>query len=83
MAEDWRERGFSCQQFADQPGQQWRDFTHSTNELVTVVEGVLDVRVGKIRTQLRAGDEIFIAKGVSHDIINIHNGTTRWLYGYD
>ena len=29
------------------------------------------------------GDEVFIPKGSVHSVRNLHDGTTRWLYGYD
>jgi uncharacterized cupin superfamily protein len=35
----WKERGFSCGLWVDQPGQVWSDYVHDTDELVMVVEG--------------------------------------------
>ncbi len=46
VAADWRARGYSCSLFTDPPGRQWLDFVHGCNELVTVVEGRLDMRIG-------------------------------------
>ncbi len=83
VAADWRERGYSCRLFVDPPGQRWMDFVHDVNELVTVLEGALDMRVGTLHARLLPGDEVFIPKGASHDVINAHDGTTRWLFGYD
>lgn len=83
VARDWSQRGYSCRVFTDPPGQEWRDFVHETNELVTVVEGRLEVEMGGERYALECGDELFIPRGVSHTVRNIHDGTTRWLYGYD
>jgi hypothetical protein len=34
VAQDWRQRGYSCDVFADPPGREWNDFVHATNELV-------------------------------------------------
>ena len=83
VAADWRGRGYSCNLFVDPPGQQWLDFTHATNELVTVVEGRLEMVVGDTRVEMGPGDEIFIPARALHSVINIHDGVSRWLFGYD
>jgi len=83
VAADWRERGYSCQLFVDPPGQRWEDFVHGCNELVTVVEGRLEMEVDGDVTTMGPGDEVFIPKGAVHSVRNIHSGTTRWLFGYD
>lgn len=79
----WAGRGYSCRLFTDPPGQEWIDYVHDTNELVTVVEGRLELEMQGERYALAPGDELFIPRGVSHTVRNIHTGTTRWLYGYD
>ncbi len=43
---DWRGRGYSCGSFVDPPGRCWEDFVHDCNELVTVVEGRLEMAEG-------------------------------------
>lgn len=83
VAADWRRKGYSCHDFHDQPGQQWNDFTHATNELVTVVEGRLRLIVDGRATELGPGDQAFIARHASHSVHNIHHGPTHWLFGYD
>lgn len=83
VARNWIERGYSCDAFVDPPGQEWRDFVHDTNEVVTVVEGGLQVEMMGKQLTLNPGDELFIPRGVSHTVRNIHPGATRWLYGYD
>ena len=80
---DWQTRGYSCALFVDPPGQQWLDYTHGTNELVTVVEGRLDMTVGDVRVEMGPGDEIFIPANALHSVCNAHDGISRWLYGYD
>jgi quercetin dioxygenase-like cupin family protein len=80
---DWQGRGYSCELFIDPPGQQWNNFVHSTNELVTVVEGVLEMTVERQRWIVEPGDEVFIPRGAVHSVRNVHQGMTRWLYGYD
>ena len=80
---DWQTRGFSCIRFTDPPGRAWNDFVHDTNELVTVVDGKLRFTIGTDTVELGPGDEALIPRGVRHSVLNIHSGTTRWLYGYD
>ncbi len=58
-------------------------FVHPTNELVTVVDGLMEVSVSGQTALLEPGDEIFIPKGGVHDVINRSSGMSRWLYGYD
>jgi quercetin dioxygenase-like cupin family protein len=83
VAADWRQRGYSCAWFSDPPGREWRDFRHSTNELVTVVEGRLELTVAGSIYRVEPGDEVFIPRGAVHSVKNSHTSTTRWLYGYD
>ena len=80
---DWRERGYDCHHFADPPGQTWKDFVHETNEVVTVVEGSLELTVGDEVVTAGPGDEVFIPRGALHSVRNVDRGTTRWLFGYD
>jgi quercetin dioxygenase-like cupin family protein len=82
VARDWRARGFSCDLFVDPPGREWNGFAHGTDELVTVVEGRLELEVGATRILAEPGDEVFIPKGVTHSVRNRAGGITRWLYGY-
>jgi len=83
VTRDWVERGYSCRAFTDPPGQEWCDFVHETNELVTVVDGRLQVEMMGEQLTLEPGDELFIPRGMTHTVRNIYLGTTRWLYGYD
>ncbi len=83
VAMDWQARGYSCREFVDPPGQAWNDFVHTNNELVTVVEGRLEMDVGDATVMAEPGDEVFIAGGAVHSVRNVHAGTTRWLFGYN
>ncbi len=83
VAEDWRVRGYSCHDFRDPPGQQWNDFVHQTQELVTVVEGRLELEIAGESLVAEPGDEVFIPKGAVHSVRNIDSGRTHWLFGYD
>ncbi len=80
---EWRGRGYSCGRFVDPPGQCWEDFVHDCNELVTVVEGRLEMAVTGETVTVEVGDEVFIPKGAVHSVRNIHHATSVWLYGYD
>jgi hypothetical protein len=53
------------------------------NELVTVVEGALELSIAGQTWVVQPGDEVFIPEGAVHSVKNIHTDTTRWLYGYD
>jgi uncharacterized protein YdcH (DUF465 family)/mannose-6-phosphate isomerase-like protein (cupin superfamily) len=83
VTRDWIARGFSCRAFSDPPGQEWRDYRHDTNELMTVVDGRLEISMHGENWALEPGDELYIPRGVTHTVRNRHTGTTRWLYGYD
>lgn len=80
---DWAEQGYSCAPFTDPPGQEWRDYAHDTNELVTVMEGRLEVEMHDVRYTLEPGDELFIPRHTVHTVRNVADRETRWLYGYD
>ncbi len=83
VAAAWRARGYSCQRLVDPPGQRWEDFAHDCNELVTVLEGRLELEVAGQSVTAGPGDEVFIPKGARHSVRNRHAGTTVWLFGYD
>jgi quercetin dioxygenase-like cupin family protein len=83
VAQSWIQRGYSCDVFVDPPGREWNDFVHSTNELVTVVEGKLRMTIEGAEIIAEPGDEVFIPKEACHSVKNIHHATTTWLYGYD
>ncbi len=83
VAAEWQRRGYSCDWFSDPPGREWRNFVHNTNELVTVMEGHLELTIAGSTYRVEPGDEVFIPRGKVHSAKNTHIGTTRWLYGYD
>jgi quercetin dioxygenase-like cupin family protein len=83
VAQSWSQRGYSCDVFTDPPGREWNNFTHSTNELVTVVEGALRMTIEEEEVIAEPGDEVFIPRGACHSVKNIYHAMTKWLYGYD
>ena len=83
VASNWKSRGYGCHTFSDPPDRVWNDFVHQTNELVTVVDGQLELTVGNQTVFVQPGDEIFIPRGVTHSVRNCSNTKTSWLFGYD
>ncbi len=83
VAAAWRARGYSWNLFTDPPGQEWNGFVHATNELVVVLEGRLELTVGGESCAAEPGDEVYIPRDVVHSVKNIHDGVTRWAFGYD
>jgi mannose-6-phosphate isomerase-like protein (cupin superfamily) len=82
IANDWKARGFSCGLWADPPGQVWEDYVHSTDELLMIMEGALELEMqGKI-LRPGIGEEVLIPAHTSHTVRNIGGTTARWLYGY-
>ena len=83
VAASWKARGYSCHNFTDPPGREWNGFVHATNELLTVVEGRLELTMAGEKLQVGPGDEAFIPRDAVHSVKNVNGGTTRWLFGYD
>ena len=82
IASAWAERGFSCALWTDQPGQRWEDFTHDTDELVSVLEGDMEFEVAGRVHHPKPGEELLIPAGAVHSARNVGTTTARWLYGY-
>jgi mannose-6-phosphate isomerase-like protein (cupin superfamily) len=66
IAAQWADRGFSCDLWTDPPGQRWEDFTHATDELVTVLEGDMEFEVEGQVHHPGPGDELLIPAGAVH-----------------
>ena len=82
IATDWKARGYSCDLWTDPPGQRWENFTHPTDEIVTVLEGEMEFEIeGKVRHP-KAGEELHIPAGALHSARNVGKTTAHWLYGY-
>jgi mannose-6-phosphate isomerase-like protein (cupin superfamily) len=79
----WRSEGYSCHSMTDRPGQQWNDFTHATNELLTVIEGKLRLILAGEIIEAGPGDLVYIPKQVPHSVHNIAGTNTTWMFGYD
>ena len=83
VASDWHQRGYSCGTFEDAPGRAWRDFTHDSNELITVLEGRLQLTLDGVDMILGPGDEALIPRRCLHSVVHVAATRTVWLYGYD
>ena len=79
---EWRARGFSCGLWVDPPGQVWEDYVHSTDELLMVLEGDLELEMRGQTFRPKNGEEIFIPAHATHSVRNVGGTTARWLYGY-
>jgi quercetin dioxygenase-like cupin family protein len=82
VAANWAARGFSCDLWTDPPGQRWENFTHATDELVTVLEGEMEFEVAGKMHRPMPGTELLIPAGKVHSARNIGNTAALWLYGY-
>ena len=82
VRQDWADRGFSCDIWVDPPGQEWRDFVHPVDELVTLIEGEIELSFGGKTLRPAVGEEVFIPAGVAHTVRNVGGVTNRWFYGY-
>jgi quercetin dioxygenase-like cupin family protein len=83
VAAHWRAQGYSCHTMTDPAGQEWNDFTHETNEYVTIVEGRLKLILNGEALEAGPGDLIFIPRHVVHSVRNICDSQTTWMFGYD
>ena len=79
--QDWHQTGYSCQRFEDPPGQVWRDFVHSTNEVVMVSKGRLEVEIDGEVFLANPGDEVLIPRDTTHTVANAEDGRTVCLFG--
>ena len=76
VTQSWGNRKYYCGVIVDPPEREWKDIVHSTNELVTVVEGKLGIIIKGEELVLEPGDEVFIPNISCHSVKSIHNATT-------
>ena len=82
IAKEWKARGFSCDLWVDPPGQVWEDYAHSTDELLMLMEGKLELEMQGKTFRSAIGEEVLIPAHTSHTVRNIGGTTARWLFGY-
>ena len=82
IEQDWASRGYSCGIWTDPPGQVWQDYVHEVDELLMLIDGEIEVRMGGKVLRPAIGEEIFIPANVTHTVINTGAETNHWFYGY-
>ena len=70
VARAWQSRGFGCEVWTDPPGQVWADFVHTTDELVMLIDGEIELRFAGRILRPAIGEEVLIPAGVAHTVIN-------------
>jgi quercetin dioxygenase-like cupin family protein len=78
----WAERGFSYTLWTDPPGQVWKDFVHDVDELVTLIEGEIELSFQGQTLRPHTGAEVLIPAGARHTVRNTGATTNRWCFGY-
>jgi len=79
---DWESRGYSFGIFRDPPGKVWKDFVHSTDELVVLVEGEIEIEIEGNSKQPIIGEEVFIPANSIHTVRNVGKTNNVWYFGY-
>ena len=75
-------RGFSFGIFWDSPRKIWPDFSHSTDELMILGEGQIEIKVKEQIYRPVIGEEIFIPAQAIHTVRNVGTVPNVWYYGY-
>jgi quercetin dioxygenase-like cupin family protein len=78
----WAARGFSYTLWTDPPGQVWKDFVHDVDEVVTLLEGEIELSFQGQTLRPRLGEEVLIPAGARHTVRNTGATTNRWCFGY-
>ena len=60
----------------------WEDYVHSTDELLMIMEGALELEMQGKTFQPAIGEEVLIPAQTSRTVRNIGRTTAKWLYGY-
>ena len=58
IRQQWESRGFSFGIFRDSPGRVWQDFSNSTDELVILAEGQVEIEIEGQMHRSMVGEEI-------------------------
>ena len=82
IRENWESRGYSFGIFKDSPGQVWADFVHSTDEIVILAQGDIEIEIEGNSQQPQIGEEVFIPSGALHTVRNIGKTNNVWYFGY-
>lgn len=82
LERDWTARGFTFGRFTDLPGQEWAGYEHTTDEIMMLVEGAIEVRIGNDLITPAAGEEVNIPAGLAHTVRNVGTDVAKWVNGY-
>ena len=82
ILQQWESLGVSFGTFLGPPGRNWPDFSHSTDELVILAEGQIEIEVTWQMYRPVIGEEIFIPAQAIHSVHNFRTVPNFWYYGY-
>ena len=82
IRQQWESQGLSFGIFRDSPGRVWPDFSHSTDELVILADGQIEIEVEGQMYRPMIGEEIFIPAQAIHTLRNVSTVPNVWYYGY-
>ena len=68
VAEDWRERGYSCRMWTAFPGQAWNDYAYDVDTLIMLLDGDVEIEVEGQRITPEPGAEIPVPAGARHSV---------------
>ncbi|THJ18067.1 MAG: hypothetical protein CAF42_006995 [Nitrospira sp. CG24B] len=75
--------GYFFDIFIDPSDSVRNDFPYTTNELVTVMNGKLELIIGRERIIAEPDDKGGLLKGVRHSVKSLSSATAHRLYGHD
>jgi cupin 2 domain-containing protein len=82
IEKEWRSKGYSFGLWSDPPGQVWKDYVHSTDELFMVLGGEVEIEMNGKTLRPQPSKEVLIPAQTVHTVRNIGRTTSQWLYGY-
>lgn len=78
----WWDRGFTCNTQQDPAQKSWARHHHDVDEIVTPIQGRIEIQVGDQRCRPAIGREVVVPAGVTHAIHNPTHQTVEYLYGF-
>ena len=82
IKQDWNSRGYSFGVFRDPQGRVWADFVHSTDELVVLAEGEIEIEIEGKPQRPQIGEEVFIPTDAVHTVRNVGKVNNIWYDGH-
>lgn len=75
--------GYPFDIFIDPSDRVRNDFLYTTKELVTVMNGKLELIIGRELIIAEPDNKVDLLKGIRHSVQNLSSTTAHRLYGYD